>query len=190
VAICYALGFGPDKWAAFLLAGMPFLITPGVARLALLLLGSLTLLSLLWPKIIGSQPIWLKIASAAGVCLPFIVGSFYVAATPRTQRHLETYETNQSKSSFGTVKNDVPTITIGYSSGDEPAVYSGDFIDVLSSVGITSATLPMYAEGNECGVMVGAIDVNHPSDKAQKVAWALRNSGFSAPIAKLASIRR
>jgi hypothetical protein len=104
VAICYALGFGPDKWAAFLVAGMPFLITPGVARLAFLLLGSLTLLSLLWPKIVGLQPVWLKIASTASVCLPFVVGSFYVASTPQTQRHLKTEDINQLKASFGIIK--------------------------------------------------------------------------------------
>jgi hypothetical protein len=28
-AVCTALGFGPDKWAAYLVAGMPLLITPG-----------------------------------------------------------------------------------------------------------------------------------------------------------------
>jgi hypothetical protein len=47
VAICIALGFGPDRWAEFMIADMPIFITPGVARLVFLLLASLTMLSIL-----------------------------------------------------------------------------------------------------------------------------------------------
>jgi hypothetical protein len=80
VAICIALGVGPDKWAAFLIAGMPFLLTPGVVRLAFLLLASLTLASLLWNKILNSESVLWKAVSIVVVCLPFVAGSFYVTA--------------------------------------------------------------------------------------------------------------
>src|SRR5258708_3275002 len=48
VAICIALDLGSTEWAAFLLSGMPILITPGIARLTFLLLASLTLFALSW----------------------------------------------------------------------------------------------------------------------------------------------
>jgi hypothetical protein len=32
VAICLALGFGPDEWADFIITGLPHWVTPGVAR--------------------------------------------------------------------------------------------------------------------------------------------------------------
>src|SRR6267378_4917373 len=48
VAICIALGLGSTECAAFLLSGMPILITPGIARLTFLLLASLTLFALSW----------------------------------------------------------------------------------------------------------------------------------------------
>jgi hypothetical protein len=80
VAICVALGFGPDKWAGFMSAGMPFLITPGVVRLGFLLLASLTLLSLLWNRIVTAHPVSIKLVSATIVCLPFVMGAFYITA--------------------------------------------------------------------------------------------------------------
>jgi len=38
VAVCIALGFGPEKWAAFMIAELPLWITPTVARFAFVFL--------------------------------------------------------------------------------------------------------------------------------------------------------
>jgi hypothetical protein len=77
IAICIAFGFGPQQWAEYLIAGMPVFITPGVVRLAFLLLASITLASMLRESIaLASRPKkWILIAI---VCLPFIVGAFFM----------------------------------------------------------------------------------------------------------------
>jgi hypothetical protein len=84
-AICTALGFGPDRWAAFLVAGMPFLITPGALRLAFLLSASLTLFAAYWRPITAfsstlsyTKSVSLRAVTVLVFCLPFVVGAFYV----------------------------------------------------------------------------------------------------------------
>ena len=47
IAICAAFGFGPDKWAAFLVEGLPTWITPIKVRIAFLILASLVFYLLL-----------------------------------------------------------------------------------------------------------------------------------------------
>ena len=47
IAICAAFGFGPDKWAAFLVKGLPTWITPIKVRIAFLILASLVFYLLL-----------------------------------------------------------------------------------------------------------------------------------------------
>ena len=51
IAICLALGFGPDKWAAFIITGFPHWVTPGLAQEAFLILGVTTLGLISWPLI-------------------------------------------------------------------------------------------------------------------------------------------
>jgi hypothetical protein len=92
VALCTTLGFGPDKWAAYLVAGMPFLITPGALRLGFLFLASLTLFGTYWRPIAKfararslAQAIGLQTVTILGFSLPFIVGAFYVNAMITTR---------------------------------------------------------------------------------------------------------
>jgi hypothetical protein len=175
--VCTVLGFGPSQWVEFLISGMPIFITPGIARLVFLLLGSLTLVSLLWQRIASRnslvKTIYMFLAS-----LPFVAGSFYVTAVPQMQRQLSLQETQQLATHFGSIKNDVPLMPLAVSSGDEPSTYALGFIDVLDQVGIKYIPLQSFAAPNECGVMVGSRDVLHPSTQAQKVIEALRESGF------------
>jgi len=51
--VCTALGVGPTRWVEFVMGGIS--ITPGVVRLAFLLLASLTLVSFFWQKIVVEQ---------------------------------------------------------------------------------------------------------------------------------------
>jgi hypothetical protein len=73
--VCTVLGFGPNQWVEFLISGVPIFITPGIARLVLLLLGSLTLLSLLWQRIAYGNSL-VKTISILLASLPFVAGSF------------------------------------------------------------------------------------------------------------------
>ena len=49
IAICFALGVGPDKWANFMIQNLPIWITPNVARASFLGFGLLTLLAVFRP---------------------------------------------------------------------------------------------------------------------------------------------
>jgi hypothetical protein len=49
VAVSVLIGFGPDKWASFLLEGFPSWVTPGKLRTAVLILAALVLVQLVWP---------------------------------------------------------------------------------------------------------------------------------------------
>ena len=91
--------FRADAMGKFLISGMPIFITPGVVRLIFLLLASLPLASLLWKKIINSNP-RLKILFLVMICLPFVLGPFYVVAVPRAQRHLSAREIDQLVNHF------------------------------------------------------------------------------------------
>jgi hypothetical protein len=53
LAVCAALGFGPEKWAAFVVNG---LVSPHTAQIAFLALGFLTLILLLRPAPTGTAP--------------------------------------------------------------------------------------------------------------------------------------
>lgn len=48
IAICAALGFGPDKWVEFLISGMPVWFTPEIARYIFLMLASVVFTAFLW----------------------------------------------------------------------------------------------------------------------------------------------
>lgn len=184
VGICIALGFGPTQWAQFLIAGMPYFITPGVARLVFLLLASATLLSLLWNWVLSSQAV-VRVMSTIVVCLPFVAGAFYVTAVPQSQRHLSSAEQERLTRSFSEIRTTVPLILIGVASGDEPALYAADWHNVIENAGMQTMGLLASPENNECGVMVGVVDVSHPSDRAQAVIDALARARFNVPVIPL-----
>jgi len=182
LAICIALGFGPTQWAEFLISGMPLFVTPGIVRLVFLLLGSLTLTSLLWNRIVETQAIWRKLKLIITACLPFVAGSFYITAAPRPQRYLTDGEIDRLVANFSEIKSGVPTIPVVFSSGDEPAEYADKFLAVLDKADIKYIQMPGSAGPNECGVMVGTKDPPNPSIQAQKIRDALRNAGFNPRI--------
>jgi hypothetical protein len=49
IAICLALGIGPDKWAKFIVTGLPPWVTPEHARMGFLILAALTFIAITWP---------------------------------------------------------------------------------------------------------------------------------------------
>jgi hypothetical protein len=48
IAICGALGFGPDEWASFMITGLPHWVTPELARLVFVSLGFSVFVVLAW----------------------------------------------------------------------------------------------------------------------------------------------
>ena len=53
VAFCAFFGFGPKKWAEFMITALPGYITPALAQWAFIALGGATLTALLWSPILG-----------------------------------------------------------------------------------------------------------------------------------------
>ncbi len=51
IAICLGLGFGPDKWAKFIMTGLPSWVTPGRAQAVFLTLAALTFVALAWTPV-------------------------------------------------------------------------------------------------------------------------------------------
>jgi hypothetical protein len=49
IAICLALGFGPDKWAKFIVTGFPTWVTPGLAQAAFVTLAMITFIAVFLP---------------------------------------------------------------------------------------------------------------------------------------------
>jgi hypothetical protein len=156
VAICIALGFGPDKWAAFLITGMPVLVTPGVVRLVFLLFASLTLGSLLWNKISGSQPVWRKAGSIIVVCLPFVAGAFYVTANSKPippDRHLK----ESQKAELANEINKIPSerlhnIVVASVDDPEAMAFADEFVYFFRYYGIPLHEI--YADNPENHVLI------------------------------------
>jgi len=48
MAVCLAFGFGPDKWAKFIVTGLPIWVTPVLAQAVFLTLATLTFGSFIW----------------------------------------------------------------------------------------------------------------------------------------------
>lgn len=58
ITACTLMGLGPDKWAAWLINGLPTWITPFIARMTFLALGAIVLVSFLigWIRRPGQMP--------------------------------------------------------------------------------------------------------------------------------------
>jgi hypothetical protein len=56
IALCAALGFGPETWAAFMVEALPPYFTPTIARIAFLSFGFVVLIGLVWPIFRPSTP--------------------------------------------------------------------------------------------------------------------------------------
>jgi hypothetical protein len=57
IACCALLGFGPEQWAAFMIAGLPHWFTPSLARAIFILFGMVTAAILWWPRRRSAAPI-------------------------------------------------------------------------------------------------------------------------------------
>ena len=84
VAASVMIGFGPDKWASFLVEGFPAWITPSIVRTTFLLLAALVSVQLVWPLIsyaINAVPnaIWRRSGVMITGLLIFVVGIVCVA---------------------------------------------------------------------------------------------------------------
>jgi hypothetical protein len=198
-AICTAIGFGPDQWAEFLISGMPFLVTPGVVRLAFLLLASVTLASTFWSSIAGNNSLS-KYVSIALSCLPFVVGSFYIIAEPQPDRHLSKAELNKLLVVFtpiaDTFPNNIPVEAV--SASPDAAGYALQFLRIFHQAGLTVNGLPptdndttslfpltgQVASSQMRGLYIGIhAGVNvRLSEQAIRFQDALKQAGFIAPF--------
>jgi hypothetical protein len=142
-AICAALGFGPDKWASFLLSGLPFLLTPGVLRLAFLLIASLALFSMLRHPIMarsGTTTVQVKrLAAILVMVLPFLIGAFYIASnsTPIPQyRRLSADDAScLTKGLLASKELKGINIAVGNTGGDrDSANYAYQFLLLVDSL--------------------------------------------------------
>jgi len=148
---------------------MPTFVTPGVARLGLLLIASLGIF-LEWQmpiqkQIRGWSTRARRLVMAAFVvccCLLFVAVAFYVTANSvqlQTPRHLKSSEMDKVTSNFKEIKDRISSVTIAISSGDEPSGYALDWQRAIDAADIAILTTPAIPDVNECGLMVGVKDI-------------------------------
>ena len=196
VAICVALGFGPDKWAAFLIAGMPFLVTPGVVRLGFLLLASLTLLSLLWNRIVTANRMSIKLVSAIIVCLPFVTGAFYVTANSmpiKMDRHLKDSQKEALSKEMKKIPPDqLQNMVVASVDDPEAMEYATEFIYFFKYYqipfdeayahppdGRILIPYPARELGRLTGISISVHEADNPPESAKAFRQAMRSAGFS-----------
>jgi hypothetical protein len=195
--VCTALGVGPNRWVEFLMGGIP--ITPGVVRLAFLLLASLTLVSLFWQKIVFGQ-LAAKLALIGLASLPFVAGAFYITASPQADRALSQEEYNTIITDFSLVssefQNNIP-VQAAIASPDA-AGYGLQFMSAFHMAGLRVNGIdphdnnpPLFPtpvmlatsqmRGLYIGVQSGLAEADIPS-KALLFQKTLKKAGFDAYI--------
>jgi hypothetical protein len=197
IAICIALGFGPNKWAVFLISGMPVLITPGVVRLVFLLFASATLAALLWEKIFTPGSPLRRAASIAIICLPFVVGAFYITAVPQPDRELSQKEADRLIHVFTPIANEFPNgIQVeAVSASPDAAGYAAQFMMVFRASGIKvngiapndhrSAVFPTSAQvysSKMRGLYIGTTPGEPIPQRVLKFQATLADAGFRSSI--------
>ena len=204
IAVCTALGVGPEKWAAFLLAGMPFLISPGILRLAFLLLASLTLFALYWRPInifastfSRSRAFTLRSAAVLIFCLPFVFGSFYITAHSY-DRHLSHDEKNRLWINISGIPPDkFHSILVASVDDPEAVQYASQFLyffkyhkipinEIYSDPPENTMLTPYSVRevGRTTGMRVLVHDPNNPPDAAKFFRHAMQASGFPLQFEK------
>jgi hypothetical protein len=199
VAICTAIGFGPDHWAEFIVAGMPFLVSPGVVRLGFLLLASLTLASLFWGPISVGNSLSKLILIFASLA-PFVVGAFYITAVPTPDRRLSQTQASDLLRVLTPIASTFPnSIQVeAVSASPDAAGYARDFMFVFHQAGLTVNGIrpnennpqlfpspALVALSQMRGLFIGVqggIDINSISQKAIRFRQALTDAGFNVSI--------
>jgi hypothetical protein len=204
VAVCTALGVGPEKWAAFLLAGMPFLISPGILRLAFLLLASLTLFALYWRRInvfastlSRNRAFTLRSAIVFIFCLPFVFGAFYITAH-HYNRHLSHDEKNKLWINISQILPDkLHSILVASVDDPEAAQYASHFLyffkyhkipitEIYSDPPENTMLTPYSIRevGRTTGMVILIHDPNNPPEAAKLFRNAMLSSGFTLKFEK------
>jgi hypothetical protein len=204
VAVCTALGVGPEKWAAFLLAGMPFLISPGILRLAFLLLASLILFALYWRRInvfasslSRNKAFTLRSATVFIFCLPFVFGSFYITAHSY-DRHLSHEEKNRLWINISQIPPDkFHSILVASVDDPEAAQYASQFLyffkyhkipinEIYSDPPENTILTPYSIReiGRTTGMVILVHDPNNPTEVAKFFRHAMQASGFQLEFQK------
>jgi hypothetical protein len=203
-AVCVALGVGPEKWAAFLLAGIPFLISPGILRLAFLLLASLTLFTAHWRRINvfastlpRNRALIVRSVTVLVFCLPFVFGSFYITAHSY-DRHLSHAEKNRLWINISQIPPDkFHSILIASVDDPEAAQYASQFLyflkyhkipinEIYSDPPENTMLTPYNIRevGRTTGMVILIHDPDNPPDAAKLFRHAMDESGFHLEFKK------
>jgi hypothetical protein len=182
VGVCLILGFGPDKWAAFLMSGLPVLASPSVARLMFLLLASLTILSMIWGPALADGPgqSRRKISQIGAVLLsfmPFVFGAFLIISHSAPLPD----ERDISNSTVSCLRRDIAEseplenikIAVGNVGGDRESMqYANQFLALVDMMNI--ADNRQNPKGVNGGRSLGPVFSNDPKGHGVHVTVANR----------------
>jgi hypothetical protein len=187
--ICTTLGFGPTRWVEFLITGMPAFATPGVVRLIFLLLASLTLISLLWQKIVAGQFL-VKITSIAFASLPFVVGAFYVNGID-PDRHLTHAQRVTLSQEMTKIKASLSNFEVASVSDREAMTYAANLIQFFVYLNLPVVKhygdpptnhflIPLIVThyGTPEGMAIAVSERDNPPTSAKLFLSAMQNAGF------------
>jgi hypothetical protein len=186
------------QMGCILLAGMPFLISPGVLRLGLLLLASLTLFAAYWRHISAfanslsrNRAVALRSTAIFAFCLPFIFGSFYLTSHSY-DRHLSHEQRNNLWLYISQIpQNKLHPILVGAVSDPEAESYASQFLYCFEYYRIP--TVEIYGDppdntilmpfstrglGRVVGMSIGVHDIKNPPETAKAFFTALQSAGF------------
>jgi len=203
VGICIVLGFGPTQWAEFLISGLPVFITPGIARLGLLLIASIVVF-LEWRVPVRSginnwSPRARQSALTAFVitcCLPFVIGAFYVTAhstSIKPDRHLNDNQKETLSKEIGKIPPDqLHDIIVAAVDDPEALQYAIEFIYFFKYYSIPTnesyidppdnkipSPYSIKEFGRSAGISLSVHDPNNPPKLAEALRQAMRSAGFS-----------
>jgi hypothetical protein len=102
-------------------------------------------------------------------------------------RSLSDHTKEMIKTAIERSKFEYKTIPVYSTVDPESLTYAIGFVDFFKSIGITSS-LPMVTPAtlDNCGVMEGIQDVNHPSDRAADFHFVLESAGLNPRYTKWA----
>jgi hypothetical protein len=200
VGICIVLGFGPTAWAEFLISGMPVFLTPGIARLGLLLIASVVIFfewRLPLQNAIDHLPMRARRLSltAFGVicCLPFVAGAFYVTAMPnKPDRHLSASQKTSLAMAFrNLLPNSLPNIVVASVDDPEAVAYAEDIIyffkyynipvhEIYADPPDNKVLLPYSVKqiGRVTGMEISVYDTENPPEAAELLRKIMQTAGF------------
>jgi hypothetical protein len=202
LALCVVLGFGgPTDWMAFVITGMPDFVTPGTARLSLLLAASLGIF-LEWRVPVDTKiREWgtrtrrvVKTTFLIACSLPFVFGAFYVTAN--STRHSARHLSHKNKAILALELKKIPSDQLPFiavASVEEPNAirYAMEFINFFDYYGFPvdkvygdppeNRILMPYSVrefGWETGLSISVHDKGTPPDTAKVFYAALQRAGL------------